>query len=198
MPDLSMLNIVPTDQWDKSLAGISNDMHGQPLNVHQLLANNPNLLKAWWPLRMYAVSGGTLGKRNAELVILRTAVHVQQWYEWASHVERGLDCGLSLEEIERVIDGPDAPGWSDQDAELLAAVDEQRHRDTLSPESLQRLAKYFSHDQVLDLIAIHSIYVMLGSMLNTWDVPLDARVSRALPGSETREHFFERLRANVN
>lgn len=193
MPDLSTLNIVPTDQWDTSLAGVSSDMRGEPLNVHKLLANNPNLLSAWWPLRLHVVSGGTLGKRNAELIILRTAVHMRQWYEWASHVERGLDCGLSLEEIDRVIDGPDATGWSEQDAALLAAVDEQRHRNTLSSELLQRLSVFFSHDQMLDLIAIHSLYVMLGSMLNTWDVPLDARVSRKHPSSETRQHFLERV-----
>ncbi len=46
------------------------------------------------------------GKRNAELVVLRTAVHASNWYEWASHVVRGLDSELSLTEIERVLSWP--------------------------------------------------------------------------------------------
>lgn len=193
MSDLSKLRTVPVDQWDPSLADVVNDMHGTPLNLHLLLANNPKLLDAWWPLRMYAVSGGALGKRNAELVILRTAVHMRQWYEWASHVVRAIDCGLSMPEIDRVIDGPKALGWSEQDAALLEAVDEQNQQNLLSAESLQRLSKFFAEDQVLDVIAIVSIYVMLGRMLNTWDVVLDKATEDALPGSETAQGFFKRL-----
>ena len=56
------------------------------------------------------------GKRNAELVVLRTAVHASNWYEWASHVVRGLDSELSLAEIERVLSGPAHPDWAEPDA----------------------------------------------------------------------------------
>jgi hypothetical protein len=116
MTDASNLQAIPTGTWDSSLGHIVEDMHGKPLNVHGLLANHPALLNAWWPLRKYLVAGGALGKRNAELVILRSARHACNWYEWASHVVRGLDSDLSLTEIERVMDGPTHPDWAEPDA----------------------------------------------------------------------------------
>ena len=164
-------------------------MRGQPLNVHKLIANHPDLLRAWWPLRMHAVAGGTLGKREAELVILRTAVHLTQWYEWASHVVRGQAAGLSLQEIERIVDGPDAEGWSTRDAMLLTAVDELESTRALSDRTRMAMSEFFSPQQMLDLIATYSTYVMLGAVLNTWEVDLDDQVARALPASVTRNQF---------
>ena len=105
MTEKDSLEALPTDGWDASLARVIDDMSGQPLNVHGLMANNPALLKAWWDFRMYIVSAGSLGERNAELVILRTAVHSGAQYEWLAHVDRGHAAGLSLVEIERVMGG---------------------------------------------------------------------------------------------
>ena len=106
---------VPVLEWDTSLKHVIDDMGGRPLNVHALMANHPPLLNAWWDLRNYSVNGGDLDQRQCELAILRIAVHVGSWYEWASHVDRGLACGLSLAEIERVKIGANADGWTSQD-----------------------------------------------------------------------------------
>ena len=81
---------LPSEHWDKTLEPIIAGTNGGPINVHKLMANNPALLKAWWDFRNHSVEGGTLGKRSGELVILRVAVHMQAWYEWGSHVDRGL------------------------------------------------------------------------------------------------------------
>ena len=96
------LKVLPLDaeQWPPELDFIIEDMSGVPINVHKLLANHPELLKAWWNFRNYSVKGGKLGQRKGELVILRVAIHMQAWYEWGSHVERSLACGLSLDELQ--------------------------------------------------------------------------------------------------
>ncbi len=189
MTDASKLQTVPTDTWDSSLGHIVDDMNGTPLNVHKLLANQPDLLNAWWSLRKYLVAGGALGKRSAELVILRTATRACNWYEWASHVERGLNSDLSQTEIERVMDGPGHPDWAEPDALLLLAVDELATHAALSTEIVAKLDAHFGRGAVLDLIALRSMYVMLGDMLNTWEVALDAQVANALPQSMTRKWF---------
>jgi len=189
MANASKLQAIPADMWDSSLGHIVDDMDCNPLNVHALLANNPDLLNAWWPLRNYLVAGGSLGKRNAELVILRTAVHARNWYEWASHVVRGLNSDLSLTEIERVIDGPAHPDWAEPDALLLLAVDELAVHGGLDTETVENLAAHFGHKAILDLLALRSMYVMLGDMLNTWEVVLDRHVADALPDTVTRDRF---------
>ena len=118
MKNSTKVTTLPVFDWDSSLSHIIEDMNGQPLNVHSLMANHPELLKSWWNFRNYSVVGGDLGKRRGELVILRVAVHMKSWYEWGSHVERGLACGLALEEIERVKQEPQAPEWMASEALL--------------------------------------------------------------------------------
>ena len=193
MTDASKLQTVPTEGWDSSLAHIVEDMDGKPLNIHRLLANHPDLLNAWWSLRNYLVAGGSLGKRNAELVILRTAVRARNWYEWASHVVRGLDSELSLTEIERVVDGPAHPDWDEPDALLLLAVDALETCAALDGEIVAELETHFGRRAVLDLIALRSMYVMLGNMLNSWEVTLDEDVTDALPQSMTQQWFEDAL-----
>ena len=189
MNDVAKMQGVPTDAWDASLGHIVSDMGDRPLNIHKLLANHPQLLNAWWSFRQYIVTGGALGKRNAELVILRTAVHANCWYEWASHVERGLQSDLSLDEIDRVMGGAVHSDWSDSDAVLLRAVDELHIRGALAAEIVAMLEAHFDRKAVLDLIAIRGMYVMLSDILNSWETELDQHVSDALPESVTRQRF---------
>ncbi|MEM7222683.1 MAG: carboxymuconolactone decarboxylase family protein [Pseudomonadota bacterium] len=186
--DPKVAPLSPSD-WDESLSHVLADMKGQPLNVHSLMAHHPALLKAWWSFRNYSVQGGQLGRRRGELVILRTAIHLKAWYEWASHVERGLVCGLGREEIERVKEGPTAAGWADDEAALLVAVDELNAQRALSAESQARLRAHFSVPQIMDVMAIHGMYVILGCMINTWGLDLDAQVAAKLPEDVTQEDF---------
>lgn len=180
---------LPVAAWDPSLARIIDDMHGQPLNVHALMAHHPELLNAWWNFRNHSVTGGALGRRSSELVILRVAVQMKSWYEWASHVARALACGLTLAEIKRVRQGPQAPGWEDADALLLQAVDELQADHAIDSATLAKLSGYYNTRQILDLIAIQGMYVILAGMLNTWGLELDERVRKALPADITMKDF---------
>lgn len=180
---------LPLQEWDESLGFIINDMNGRPINVHRLMAHHPELLKAWWNFRNYSVQGGKLGKRKGELVILRVAIHMKAWYEWGSHVERSLACGLSREEIERVKQGGNAADWEISESLLLIAVDELIATHGLSAQTHQQLREYYNVPQIMDIIAIHGMYVILGCMINTWGLALDQHVKDKLPDDVTREQF---------
>ena len=192
MRDSLKLTPLPVADWEPVLAHVAMDMQGRPLNVHALMANHPELLLAWWDFRNHAVNGGALGRRGAELVILRVAVHMRSWYEWASHVERALACGLSMEEVERVWQGPKAVGWAPSESCLLQAVDEMLFEHAITPATLSQLAEHYHPRQVLDMIAIHGMYVILATMLNTWDVELDRQTQDRLPAHVTRADFEEK------
>jgi len=181
-------------EWDTSLQPILADMNGAPIHVHQLMANNPTLLKAWWDFRNYSVTGGTLGKRAGELVILRVAVHMQAWYEWGSHVDRALACGLSIEEINRVLVRSTNEHWHDTDACILRSVDELIKNHCLSAQTQVELSKYFSSAQVMDIIAIHGMYVILACMIKSWGLTLDDSVQARIK-EQASEHGFLLLAA---
>ena len=186
---------LPPDQWDPSLQHIINDMRGRPIQIHCLLANHPTLLKAWWNYRMYSVKGGDLEQRECELVILRVAVHMKAWYEWAAHVDRGLATGLTLDEIYRVAEGPTSLAWSDKDAVLLDAVDQLISDHAIDHTTRTRLETFFSEKQVLDIVSLQGLYVTIACMIGTWPVEIEEHVVQSLPEEVTEESFRDLLSA---
>lgn len=191
MTDSPLLKPLPAERWDASLSRVLDDMRGRPLGVHRLMANNPALLDAWWDFRMYGVSGGGLSDRHRELIVLRVAVHMRAWYEWGSHVERGLAAGLTLEEIERIRCGSDDGSWETHDALILRAVNDCIEQRGISTTTLGALHQEFKPAQILDIIAIHGMYVFLGTIINTWDLDIDEFVK--LPAGITRQNWLEDL-----
>lgn len=171
---------LPPQDWDASLQHVIDDMNGNPLNIHSLMANHPRGLNAWWNLRQYLVTGGDLEQRHCELVILRVAVHLKSWYEWASHVVRGMDNGLTLEEIGNVKSGEG--NWGEADAALLQAVDEIVNNHAISDATKKSLAAHFTDRQVMDIILLHGMYATIACMINTWELELDESVGKRLPG----------------
>ena len=164
---------IAVSEWDPRLAPIVAEMRGRPLNVHKLMANNPELLLAWWNFRKHVVGGGKLQQRHRELIILRVAVHMKCWYEWASHVDRGLKSGLSLDEIECVRFGRVATCWNQGDEFVLRATDEVFDKQQITPETRTAMCAYFTPAELMDLIAICGAYITLGTMINTWGLELD-------------------------
>jgi alkylhydroperoxidase/carboxymuconolactone decarboxylase family protein YurZ len=173
MTDLSDVQPIAVSEWDSRLAPIVAEMRGRPLNVHKLMANNPELLLAWWNFRKHVVRGGKLKQRHRELIILRVAVHMKSWYEWASHVDRGLKAGLSSDEIECVRLGRIASHWDRSDELVLRAINECFDNQKITLETRIAMRAYFSPAELMDLIAIFGAYVTLGTMINTWGLELD-------------------------
>ncbi len=172
---------LPLNEWDESLKHVIDDMDGRPLNIHSLMANHPSLLHAWWDFRNYSVRGGSLDQRDRELVILRVAIHMRSWYEWASHVDRGLAAGLTIEEIDRVRQGPEAAEWSEHDRLLLQSVDELIAGRSIRAATREKLADHFDANQLMDIIAIHGMYITIGCMINTWGLDIDDHIQGDYP-----------------
>ncbi len=165
-------------------------MNGKPINVHKLMANNPALLHAWWTFRNHSVTGGTLGKRKAELLILRVGVQMRCWYEWGSHVDRALKVGIEIDEIRRVLEPNTDEYWSIEEASLLRAADELTVGHTIEAETLAALEQHHSNAQIMDLIAIHGMYLILAGMIKTWGLELDAKVLERIRKYTDRTSFL--------
>jgi 4-carboxymuconolactone decarboxylase len=112
--------------------------------------------------------GGRLSDRDRELLILRTAWHCHADYEWGQHVGIARAAGLSDEEIERVADGPDASGWSSEDAALLRAADELHGQSRIGDETWTALAARYDEQQLIEVCMVvgqyHLVAFTLGSL----------------------------------
>ena len=181
--------LIETENWDSSLNFIIEEMNGSPLNVHKLLAKHPKLLKAWWNFRNYSVEGGDLGRRQGELVILRVASYLKVWYEWSSHADRSLKVGISLEEIHKVNKTLDPNDWSDKEFSLLNSVDQLIENKRLSKHQYKKLSNHFSDQQIMDVVAIHGMYLILACMINIWELDLEPEIAERLPKSINQDSF---------
>ena len=85
---------------------------GPILNIVRTLANHPALAKRWRVFGNHILAKNTLPAREREILILRIGWLCRSGYEWGQHVVIGKASGLSDEEITRISQGPDAPGWS--------------------------------------------------------------------------------------
>lgn len=189
---------LPLSDWDPSLQHVIDDMQGRPLNVHALLAYQPEFLAAWWQVRKYVVSGGDLARRDRELIILRVAANLGVWYEWGAHVDRALTAGIPIHEIERIRMSPTDPewaSWSENETALLRAVDQLVEQHVIDADALASLSAHYTRKQIVDIIAIQGVYVNLACVINTWNPELEDYVKARLPDQVTRSAFESEVSA---
>jgi len=150
---------------------------GRVFNIFRTLAAHPKLLRKWLVFGNHILNKSTLPPRERELLILRVGWLCRAEYEWGQHVVIGKRAGLSDDEIERVKEGPDAPGWSEVDATLLRAVDELRAQAFISDGVWGALAATYDTRQLLDLIFTVGQYNLVSMALNTLGVRMDEGVA---------------------
>ena len=155
---------------------------GPILNIFRTLAHHPDLMKRWLVFGNHILGKSTLPPRERELVILRIGWLCRARYEWGQHVLIGRQCGLSDVEIERIADGPDAPGWSELDRTLLRATDELHDDACVGDATWAALVTHYSTEQCMDLVFTVGQYNLVSMALNTFGVqPEDG-----LPGLPVR------------
>lgn len=151
---------------------------GTAWNVFKTLLRHPGLFKRWMPFATHVLAKQTLSLREREMLILRIGWVCRAPYEWTQHVQIGLRAGLSDAEIDRIADGPDAPGWSAHDAALLRAADELHHDCCVSDATWHTLAQTLSSEQLMDVVFTVGQYNMVSMALNTLGVQIDDALPR--------------------
>ncbi len=170
--DIERVAPLPPSQWPPELEKIRQNL-GNPLNIHNMMAHNTALTRAWMPLRNYLVANSSLAPRDRELLILRTALNCDTAYEWEHHVVRGREAGLTDEEIQRVKQGPTASQWPPASRLLLQAADDCFRDSEISDETYLELSLHFDVQQQLDIIATVGMYMTLAAIIKTYRVPME-------------------------
>jgi 4-carboxymuconolactone decarboxylase len=170
--DQPLMTPLPLDEWDADLTPMTGP-NGEPLNIFGTLAHHPKLLKRWLVFGNHVLAKSTLAARDRELLILRTGWRCRAPYEWAQHVLIGRASGLTDDEIRRIADGPDAPGWDPFDALLLRAVDELHDDSCMSEATYRAIAEHYDEPRLLDLVFTVGQYHLVSMALNTLRVQRD-------------------------
>jgi alkylhydroperoxidase family enzyme len=146
---------------------------GRP-NVFTTLARHRRLFGKWLRFAGALMPGGVLPRDETELLILRVAHNCSNDYERAQHERIALTAGLSRDEVERVREGPQSPGWSDRRALLLRAADELHEQRTISDTLWDQLRPLLSDVELIELCMLVGHYEMLAMTLNALAVQPDS------------------------
>jgi alkylhydroperoxidase family enzyme len=143
------------------------------LNILGTLANHPSLTRAYHTFNGHVLFASTLEPRTRELLILRVASLRDAEYEWVQHKVIGADAGLTDDEVARVAEGPDAPGWSTLDAALVRAVDELVGDARITEPTWAELSAHLGDQQLMDLVFTVGAYDLLAMAIKSFGIELD-------------------------
>ena len=156
------------------LAWVSGRVAGTtPPNLFLTLGRHRSLFRGWLHFAGKLMPGGTLPRKESELVILRVAHLSGCTYEEEHHRALGRRAGLTDADLDRVVEGPSADGWSAREASLLTTVDElHRDRDVSDP-TWSALREHLDERGAIELVLLASHYEMLATTINTLRIQPD-------------------------
>ena len=166
----------------------SGGVDARGMHVLGTLAHHPSLAKAFLTFNAHVAGASTLSARVRELAILRISWLRRSEYEFVQHVILGLRAGLTVEEIARVQQGPDASGWDPLEADLLRATDELDAHARVEQSTWNRLSAHLSTLQLMDLVFLIGCYDVLAMALGAFQSQLEPGVAPLSP--EVRARMF--------
>lgn len=145
----------------------------EPPALFLTLGRNQRLFWGWLDFAARLMPGGRLPRRETELVILRVAHLAGCAYEFEHHVRLGRRAGVTDADVARVVDGPEAEGWSEREGALLRAVDSLHHHRDLDDDAWLELRTHLDERRALELLFLVGHYEMLATVLITLRVRPD-------------------------
>ncbi len=156
----------------RAMFGIPED--GAMPEVVATMLRHPGLYDAQMKIGIQLAGKGVLSHRERELAVLRQAWLIGAPYEWGEHVDISRRIGVSADEIEMVITGPSAPGWSRHEKALLTAVDELVATYMISDETWAILAESWDEPKLMELPVLVGSYISTAMQQNALRVRLNS------------------------
>jgi alkylhydroperoxidase family enzyme len=144
-----------------------------PPNLFTTLGRHRRLFRRWLRFAGGLMPGGSLPRRDTELVILRVAFNCDCAYEWGHHVRLGGRAGLTAGDVDRVRQGPGAPGWSPRQAALLRAADEMHELRDVTDATWAALRDHLDDRGLIELCLLIGHYEMLAMTINSLGIQPD-------------------------
>ncbi len=138
----------------------------EPLKLFRTMATHGRIFSRF--MRAGVLDRGPVEIRDRELVILRTTARCGSEYEWGVHVNAfARPLGFSEEMIRgTVTSNPGDPLWSPSQAALLQLCDELHETSSISEALWEELCKYFTNDQLVELIYAVGLYHTVSYLTN--------------------------------
>lgn len=153
---------------------------GTPTGPWVALLRSPDVMTRARALSDYLRFKSVLPPRLSEFVILMTARHWTQQYEWNAHYQLAMTGGLKPDVAKAIAEGR-RPEHMAEDEEILYNFCMELHRNqSVSDATYARAVSKFGEQGVIDTVSLTGYYVMISMILNTARTPLPEGVAPAL------------------
>jgi AhpD family alkylhydroperoxidase len=170
---------IGTLAWTFShLAGVV--AHTGPPNLFLTLGRHRRLFRGWLRFAGRLMPGGLLPRRETELAILRVAHLRSCAYEFEQHVRLSRRAGVNAADLARVLEGPEAAGWSSRERALLRAVEQLHNDQDLDDTTWEALRAQLDERACIELCLLVGHYEMLATAIAALRIQPD-RPRRRLP-----------------
>ena len=136
------------------------------------LLRSPEVLQRARNLGDHALFNTVLPPRLSEFVILMTARHWTQHYEWGAHAAIAEREGLDSDIIAAVADGRRPANMASDEMALYDFCMELFRTRSVSDPTYERFVSQFDEIGVIDTISIMGYYQLLAMVMNTTRTPL--------------------------
>ena len=167
--------VAPHERLTGPRIGLPEDP-GDASPLRQLCPEVTDTCRNYWAYTIHFVNDYTIPLRDKELLILRTAWLSRGDYIWGRHNLIGQGAGLTVDQIARITEGPDADEWEDFDRALLRAADELHASRFISRPTWDALAERYSEEELREVVMIVGNYTQLAMFQNTLGALLEPGV----------------------
>ena len=144
------------------------DRDGYILKLFRVFANSMRFLTSKGVSNLLD-KDSPLSLRQREIVILRVTANRDCEYEWGVHVSTfAIAAKLTTEQVAATrLDDSSANCWSEEEATLIACVDEICAAATVSDAQLARFQTYWDAQQQLEILSLCGNYHLVCAVANT-------------------------------
>jgi alkylhydroperoxidase family enzyme len=138
----------------------------------EILIRHAELYKAHMEVAKKYLSDCEMDIRDRELAILRIAWLSRAPFEWGSHVKIAKRNGITADEIERIIQGAAALGWSKRDRAIVRAVEELHFDSMITDDTWSDLQQFYNDKKLIELVILAGQYKTVAYYQNSLRLPL--------------------------
>ena len=174
---------LPEAEWTNEHRSLVEQYTGDGRADNQLrtLLNVPAIVEGLMPVTVYLNEGSTVPAPQRALLILRAAWLCGNPPLWATHAARARDLGMTDEELRRVAEGPQAPGWDEEERTLLRLADELYVNSSVTNATWRALTSRYDEHRVIDAVETVTHITVLSMLYNSLGVQPDADTPDRLP-----------------
>jgi AhpD family alkylhydroperoxidase len=142
-------------------------------HLFSTLGRTGGLFRGWLHYSGRLMPGGKLPRYATELIILRVAYLRNCEYETDHHIRLGKRAGVTYEIMDRLRQGPGAPGWSAGERALLTAVDQLVRTRDIDDTVWSALATHYDERHLIEIVLLINQYEGLASTITTLRIQTD-------------------------